>query len=203
MSGFFSGKDKERDQHKPEHEPGKHEPGKHKPGDKPEREREPGKQPEQQPTDPHQQPGQQPVKPNQELGQPPGRREDEQQQGQDDPEAKRLRRQSEGSEERLRRGERTTTTPDSVTGEEAETKPVGEFDQMSSTERLEFLRGWGQRNRLGGPMSAAWEEFDGAVGEEPPEAETKGRGERRQKQADKAKKSGESHSPFESEQRLP
>lgn len=197
MSRIFGGKDDDEKKREREEEEKKkrreheHEPGKHP-------EQQPGQQPGGQ--QPGKTPGQQPVRPNQDLGQPPGRREDEQQP--EEKETRTLKQRAEGFEKVLRRGERTTTTPDSETGEEAETKPVGEFDTMSSTERLDYLRGWGQRNRLGGPMSAGWEEFDAALGEPPESEATRERGQARAKQAENARKKGDRDEPFDSEQRL-
>lgn len=75
-----------------------------------------------------------------------------------------LAQQSELSAAQLRRGEKTTTTPDSVLAVNQDPQLVGQIDQKSPEERLEFLRGWGSRNRLGGPRSADWEEFDAHVG---------------------------------------
>jgi hypothetical protein len=64
----------------------------------------------------------------------------------------------------LNQGASTTTTPDSQRGDTAQTQSVGSLDTMSAEERLEKLRGWQSRTRLGGPRQADWEEFDQIVG---------------------------------------
>ena len=71
-----------------------------------------------------------------------------------------LQRQSDASAHLVMQGQTTTTTPDSVTGESAETQSVGDLDQQSAEQRLEKVRGWASQNRLGGPSSATWEELD-------------------------------------------
>lgn len=71
-----------------------------------------------------------------------------------------LQRQGDAMASLTTQGETTTTTPDSVTGQSAETQSVGELDQQSAEQRLEKVRGWASQNRLGGPSSATWEELD-------------------------------------------
>jgi hypothetical protein len=73
-----------------------------------------------------------------------------------------LQRSSAQAEQNVTAGQTTTTTPDSLTGASGETASAGpgELDQMSAEDRLDKVRGWARGKRLGGPMSADWEELD-------------------------------------------
>lgn len=76
-----------------------------------------------------------------------------------------LQRTSDATAKLVTAGQTTTTTPDSVTGQTADTSGgPGELDKMTAEERLEKVRGWAKGKRLGGPMSADWQELDQILG---------------------------------------
>lgn len=67
----------------------------------------------------------------------------------------------------LAEGATTTTSTDSTkAGQKASTASPNELDKRTPQQRLEGLRGWQKKVKLGGPASADWEEFEQLVGTE-------------------------------------
>ncbi len=92
-------------------------------------------------------------------------RTDEQRQTDDQAALERLKTQAAAAETQVLQGQTTTTTPDSVTGERAETSDgPGELDKLTVEERLERVRGWAKNRRTNPPMSADWSDLDAILG---------------------------------------